>query len=356
MGALTIAVNEWNEKYWHLPIIDVRSPAEYQQAHIPGAVNIPLFNNDERRIVGTAYKQESRENAIKLGLDFYGPKMRPIVEQAEDIAANAGTKQLVVHCWRGGMRSGAISWLLNLYGFKVHTLQGGYKAYRNWVLPLLEQQHPLQVIGGYTGTGKTRLLQQLQSQGEAVIDLEALASHRGSAFGSLGLPPQPSAEQFENNLAQVLAALYRQHHQHTPLRMWVEGESRRIGNINVNHLFYNQLVSAPFTFIDVPFEERLTSIVQEYGQFEPTLLIDGVARISKRLGGLNAKAAIESITQNNIREAFAILLSYYDKYYERSSFEQRPTYTRITCTHTDAAYLAEQLLMHHQHQTDTIHE
>ena len=188
------------------PVLDVRSPGEYKHAHLPNAISFPLFSDEERKVVGTAYKQQSREQAIKYGLDYFGVKMRKMVEEAEGIIANwqktigkdaSSNKTLLVHCWRGGMRSGAVAWLLDLYGFKVYTLVGGYKAFRKWSLSQFEKQYQFRILGGYTGSGKTNLLENLQKQGETTINLEGLAHHKGSAFGNIGMPAQPSQEQFE---------------------------------------------------------------------------------------------------------------------------------------------------------------
>ncbi|RYD95740.1 MAG: tRNA 2-selenouridine(34) synthase MnmH, partial [Sphingobacteriales bacterium] len=163
-------------------LYDVRSPGEYTHAQLPGAVSLPLFDNEERAQVGTAYKQVSREHAIRLGLDAFGPKMRGMVETVEKAAKKAGLDHhapVYLYCWRGGMRSGAVAWLLDLYGFEVHVLDGGYKAFRNWVLERFTRSYPIRVLGGYTGTGKTELLLQLRKEGETVIDLEGLACHKG---------------------------------------------------------------------------------------------------------------------------------------------------------------------------------
>jgi tRNA 2-selenouridine synthase len=173
-------------------LLDVRSPGEYKHAHIPSAISFPLFTDEERKIVGTTYKQKSREDAIKIGLDFFGPKMRKMIEEVEHIiskrqtanASEANLKLVFVYCWRGGMRSAAIAWLLDLYGFKVHALAGGYKSFRNYVLQTFEQPFQFKILGGYTGSGKTEVLNELEKQGETIIDLEKIASHKGSAFGS----------------------------------------------------------------------------------------------------------------------------------------------------------------------------
>src|SRR5687767_1954884 len=201
-------------------LVDVRSPKEYSHAHIPGAFNLPLFSDEERAIVGTAYKQESREKAIKIGLDFFGPKMIGMIEEVEKLIgnwqqatgnnlpiANSACRQagcLLIYCWRGGMRSAAIAWLMDLYGFKVYTLAGGYKRFRNYVLETFRIPFQFKILGGYTGSGKTEVLKELMRKGEKIVDLEDIAKHKGSAFGNIGMPAQPSQEMFENILARDL--------------------------------------------------------------------------------------------------------------------------------------------------------
>jgi tRNA 2-selenouridine synthase len=310
-------------------LLDVRSPAEYEHAHIPGAINLPLFSNEERKIVGTAYKQESREKAIKIGLDFFGPKMRPMVEEVERLIANKQqatgkeSNRLFVYCWRGGMRSGAVSWLLNLYGFNVSTLAGGYKVFRNQVLKTFVQPFHFQILGGYTGSGKTVLLNEIEKRGETVIDLERLACHKGSAFGNIKMPQQPTQEMFENLLAEELwkkAGGNRQRAMegfaeefYSPI--WLEDESQRIGNLNIPMELWQTMRTSPLYFLEIPFEERLNYLVTEYGVWDVQKLMDATQRISKRLGGLETKNALAFLEEGNIREAFRILLRYYDKHY-----------------------------------------
>ena len=165
MGIEKIPVEQFVQLSQIHTVIDVRSDAEYAHAHIPGASSIPLFNDEERAVVGTIYKQQSREDAIKRGLDFFGPKMKKMLLQAEGLIKdrNPDDKTVLVHCWRGGMRSAAVAWLLDLYGFKVYTLIGGYKAFRNWVLDEMGMQHPFQILGGNNGTEKTIVLQSLKN-------------------------------------------------------------------------------------------------------------------------------------------------------------------------------------------------
>ena len=296
-------------------IIDVRSPGEYLHAHIPSALSLPLFSDEERAAIGTTYKQKSREAAIKLGLPFFGTKMFAMIETVEEWSREYEKTEkkkpiILVHCWRGGMRSAAVAWLLDLYGFKTEQLTGGYKAYRNWVLAQFEKEYKMKVLGGYTGSGKTEILLQLQKSKIPVIDLEGLAHHKGSAFGALGQQDQPSQEQFENNLATALFKTAS-----TENYFWIEDESQRIGTNMLPILFFKNLRNSVCYFIDIPFESRLKFIVQGYGKFTVADLIAATLRIQKRLGGLETKNVVNLLVENNIEAAFDILLKYYDKVY-----------------------------------------
>jgi len=330
---LFLAIEKINIEYFlelskHYTVIDVRSPAEYKHAHIPGAYSLPLFSDEERAIVGTAYKQESREIAIKHGLDFFGPKMKKIVEEVEGLAlkVEGSSKTILVYCWRGGMRSGAVGWLLDVYGFKVHTLVGGYKKFRTRVLDTFKLPFDLKILGGYTGAGKTEVIKELERLGEHVIDLEDIAKHKGSAFGNIGMPDQPTQEMFENVLSIRLRALrYESNNslnsnpqliiEHSPI--WLEDESQRIGLINIPNDLWQTMRRSPLCFLDIPFEERLKHIVEEYGCFDKEKMIDAILRIKDRLGNLEAKKAIEFLNEDNTVESFRILLKYYDKWYTK---------------------------------------
>jgi tRNA 2-selenouridine synthase len=309
------------------PVIDVRSPGEYNHAHIPGAYNLPLFTDEERKIVGTTYKQTSREAAIKIGLDFFGPNMKNMLGTVEEM----NSKILLIHCWRGGMRSAAIAWLMDMYGFKVYTLIGGYKKFRNYVLDAFKLPFQFKILGGYTGSGKTEVLQALKEKGESIIDLEFLAKHKGSAFGDIGMPKQPSQEMFENILAQELRQLtvssWQLDHdqtancdpdsnrEKTANCIWIEDESQRIGYVNVPVDLWKTMRRSPVYFLDIPFEKRLEHLAEEYGCLDKQKMIDAISRIKERLGNLNAKTAIQLLEEGNTIESFRILLKYYDKYY-----------------------------------------
>lgn len=317
MAVQKLGVDDFLELAQSFPVLDVRSPGEYNHAHIPGAISFPLFSDEERKVVGTTYKQNSREQAIKIGLDYFGPKMRSFVEHAEALTdeelkepAQATTRTVLVHCWRGGMRSGAVAWLLDLYGFKVYTLVGGYKKFRNWAIQTYSRPFTFKIVGGFTGSGKTYVLQELKKLGQKVIDLEGIACHKGSAFGHIGQPPQPSQEMFENLVSLELHQLSRSFG-----TIWMEDESQRIGHVNIPHSLWNSMRMAPVLFLDIPFEERLKHIVAEYGFLDAERLGSAIERIQKRLGPLETKTSLHLLKEGDFSGSFRILLKYYDKGY-----------------------------------------
>ena len=367
-----ITIEEFLQLAQHHPVLDVRSPGEYTHAHIPGAVSLPLFTDEERKVVGTAYKQQSKQDAIKIGLDYFGVKMRAMVEEVESIIGNMqyaiGKKQkakkqddtvpiancLLVHCWRGGMRSAGVAWLLDLYGFKVYTLIGGYKAYRKWVQAQFEKEYPFKIIGGYTGSGKTLVLQQLAKQNKSIIDLEALANHKGSAFGALGEAPQPKQEMFENILATKLSDASSQmtditnaNNRNLSTNIYIEDESQRIGNLQIPMPLWYTMRKSPVYFLDIPFEKRLNYLTEEYGKFEKEKLVNAIIRIQKRLGGLHTKNAVNFLLENKHKECFRILLTYYDKYYLKG-LENRENLSsllnKIPCSGVDTSVNTQNIL------------
>lgn len=289
-----------------LPLADVRTPAEFSQGHIADAINLPLFSNEERAEVGKTYKQVGREAAILLGFDLTGPKWSGLIRQALVMAPK---KKIVLHCWRGGMRSGAMAWALDLYGFEVYLLEGGYKSYRRWVLHQFEEAYRLRIIGGMTGSGKTRTLYHLRSMGEQVIDLEGLAQHQGSTYGTLNRLVQPSQEQFENNLADQLHRLDRSR------PVWAEDESITIGKRLIPKFFWNQMQAAPLFDLQVPVHQRIDALVREYGSLDKEFLVECTDRIRKRLGLEQAKQAITAIREDRMDEFIRLVLIYYDKVY-----------------------------------------
>jgi len=293
-----------------LPVVDVRSPSEFMQGHIPGAINLPLFSDEERARVGTTYKKIGRSEAFDLGLDIVGPKMSLFVQAAREFAPG---KQILVHCWRGGMRSASMSWLLETAGFRVRVLKGGYKAYRNYIRENLVTDRKFIILGGLTGSGKTLWLKQLSQSGEAVVDLERLANHRGSVFGGIGLGMQPTNEQFENDLFQNLQLF-------TPDQfIWLEDESRQIGRIFMPEPFSAAMTNSPIIRIQVPEELRIKVILDEYADLDIERLAASIRQISKRLGGLVTQQCLDLLGDQDFAGVVRLLLPYYDKTYSHSS-------------------------------------
>jgi tRNA 2-selenouridine synthase len=235
-----------------------------------------------------------------------------------------------------------------LYGFKVYTLSGGYKVYRQWVRAQFDKPYNLNVLGGYTGSGKTLILKELQRTGHKTIDLEGLANHKGSAFGAFGEKPQPTQEMFENLLADKLVELLSASTGASDLEdVFIEDESQRIGVLNIPTGFWNQMRKSPVLFLDIPFEERLNYLTEEYGKFEKANIVNAIIRIQKRLGGLETKLAINHLLENNHRECFSILLTYYDKYYEKGlhNRENLPALlNKIVCANGDIKSNTQKLI------------
>ena len=288
------------------PVIDVRSPSEFSSGHIPGAYNIPLFDDREREAVGIRYKKEGRAKAIVEGMKLSGPAMHVKLEKALKISKE---DRLLVHCWRGGMRSEAMAWLFSLGGIETNVLEGGYKAYRHFILENLSVNRNMIILGGLTGSSKTHILGYLKEKGHQVIDLEKLANHKGSAFGSLGQGSQPSSEYFANLLFEEL----KQNDPDEPL--WLEDESRNIGNVFMPEEFYLNMQKNPVIILLMDIKTRLPRLIEEYSCYSPDVLISIIMKISKRLGGDRTKEATEAVQRGDYVKAIEITLHYYDKTY-----------------------------------------
>jgi tRNA 2-selenouridine synthase len=300
-------------------VIDVRSPAEFEQGHIPSAINLPLFSNAERAEVGTIYKHSGRQTALQRGLALVGPRLGGLAEAL--VAAHAAQPQapLRLHCWRGGLRSSSMAWLAATLDLPVVVLQGGYKAYRHWVLAVMAEPWPIKLLGGRTGAGKTELLLALAARGVAVVDLEGLAHHRGSSFGALGQPAQPSTEHFENRLAAAL------HQQRTAPEIWLEAESAQVGRCRIPREFWQQMKAAPLLEVRRPLEARLCHLVAIYGDQDRGALVEATERIRKRLGPQRTAAAVEAIHLGQMEAACRQMLDYYDRCYDNDTAAHRAT-------------------------------
>ncbi|MDX8340356.1 tRNA 2-selenouridine(34) synthase MnmH [Draconibacterium sp. IB214405] len=304
-----ISVSDYIQLATKVPLVDVRSPGEYEKGHIPGAFSIPLFSNDERAAVGTVYVQQSKEEAIELGYKYVTPKLEWFISESRKLAPDG---VIAVHCWRGGMRSRSFAQHLSDNGFsKVYVITGGYKAFRNYALESFKTEAKICILGGYTGSGKTHILYALKELGEQIIDLEGLANHKGSAFGRIGDGKQPTIEQFENDLFWEWKDLdYGR-------TIWIEDESHRIGLVNIPMNFFENMRSQPVIFLDIALEERAEFLVRDYSAADKAMLKDSILRIKKRLGGLNTQKALEHLERNELYEVAMICLIYYDKYYLR---------------------------------------
>lgn len=296
-------------------IIDVRTPAEFESGHIPGANSLPLFTDQQRVVVGTIYKQQGHDPAVQRGLEFVGPRLAEIAATAKSIAQG---KPIYLYCWRGGMRSGSVAWLLETAGMQVVLLGGGYKAYRSSFERMIEREPwRFLLLSGMTGCGKTKLLKILARRGEQVLDLEGIANHRGSAFGGIGKGEQPTTEHFINKLHDAFRAF-------DPARpVWTESESMRVGKVYIPHWLYKRLDRDSLIEVSMDREQRLDQIVAEYGALPFESLVESFCRISRRMGPEKATEAVKLIQRGDLRGAASLGLDYYDKSYSRTRAADR---------------------------------
>jgi len=295
-------------------MLDVRSESEFFHGRIPGAVNLPLLNDETRKEVGITYKKEGRSEAVEKGFELTGGKFVGFIRQAKTLlklqTLNSKPETIFIYCWRGGMRSSIMSWILETAGIRTTLLKGGYKSYRHWALQQFEKERSLIILGGKTGTGKTFLLNELRKSGEQVLDLEALAHHRGSVFGGMGNEPQPRQEHFENLIAYHLSKT------NPELSLWVENESRKVGSVKIPDALFDKMLVAPLIEIVIPFEERVKRILEEYGKFPVEDLKTNTKKIERALGGGRLKDALQFLDERNLVEWIKMMLIYYDKTYQ----------------------------------------
>lgn len=303
----TVPISEFLELAEKLPVVDVRSPGEFEKGHISNGYNIPVFKDDERAIVGTIYKLQGKKDAIEKGLEIVGPKMLELAKEAEKIAVDG---QLLVHCWRGGMRSNRMAWLFEQVGLNCSVLEGGYKTFRNHILKKMTRLENLVMLSGPTGSGKTAVLHEMNKMGAQIIDLEGMANHRGSAFGAIDQPDQPPSQQFQNDLFNALGKL-------DPAQpIWVESESLTIGKVYLPQPFWVSMNNAPSLALMVPKTVRVQRLVSEYGQMPKEELASGIKKIQQNFGGNRVKSSLEALDQDNFEFVAEQLLDYYDKRYD----------------------------------------
>lgn len=309
-----------------IQVIDVRSPSEFKSGHIPGAVNIPLFDDKEREAVGIKFKKEGRLPAIIEGLKNSEPTLAAKLEQGLKIASDG---KLLVYCWRGGMRSEAMAWLFSLGDLEIYVLDGGYKSYRQYILESLSGKRKIIVLGGMTGSSKTHILRYLEYAGQQILDLERFANHKGSAFGALGQLPQPTTEHFGNLLFDAWRKLNRD------LPCWVEDESRNIGSVFMPDNFYLNLQETPTIILVMDVKSRLVRLTEEYSVYPPESLKSSILKISKRLGGDNTRDALSAVETGDFAKAIEIVLHYYDKAYLFSLKKKKSKHIIYVNTETD---------------------
>lgn len=318
-------------------VFDTRSPNEFLAGHIPGSFNLPLLNNDERHRVGISYKEQGRDAAVRLGFELVGHKFASFIDAAK---AHAPSGDLLIYCWRGGIRSNTMAWLLSSAGMNVTLLEGGYKEFRRWCLSLYEHAWPLLILSGKTGAGKTEILHELIKLGESVIDLEGMASHRGSAFGAIGLANQPTQETFENNIAWKLDDF------RSAERVWMENESRFIGKLRIPDPLFAQSTTANLIYINRELNDRAERILNEYGKFDHSILEEKTRSITKRMGGDRVKTSVDALNAGDLMGWVMPLLDYYDRNYTHSIQERTGRYEReITIKQQSSAEIASELLL-----------
>lgn len=288
-------------------IIDVRAPLEYAEGHIPGAISLPIFDDKERAVVGTIYKHRGKTEAVVKGLEFVGPKMAQFANKARELAKD---NKILIHCWRGGMRSQSMAWLFEKVDVECYLLKGGYKAYRNFLLDEISSIDSVVVLSGDTGAGKTDILKAMRDNGVQVIDLEGLANHRGSVFGGIGQPQQPSTQQFQNMLLKEILKCDKTE------PIWVEGESKAIGRVFIPDPFWISMNSAPIIEIDVPQSFRIKRLVRDYGHLESDDMVRAIGAIKKRLGDKRHQEIVDIFLEGGIAKVAELLLDYYDRAYK----------------------------------------
>jgi tRNA 2-selenouridine synthase len=296
--------------------VDVRSPMEYELDTIPGAINIPLFDNEQRQRIGITYAAEGPHEARKLGLHFISPRLPELIDQLAAVSA----EPRVIFCWRGGDRSKTVAGLLDMMHIPCLRLKGGYKAYRRYVNRVLHESqlpHQFVVLEGLTGTGKTEIIKELGRKGYPVLDLEALANHRGSVFGAVGLGDQPSQKKFESLIWDSI----HKHGENSHLLI-VEGESKKIGRLYLPDAVYNGMREGYKILVYDTISRRVNRLIKEYvntGRDNLSQVDDALGYLTRRLGKEKIRQLREILAARDLEQFGRILIEdYYDVLYGRN--------------------------------------
>ncbi|NMB08615.1 MAG: tRNA 2-selenouridine(34) synthase MnmH [Tissierellia bacterium] len=307
-------------------LIDVRSPKEYINSTIPGAINIPIFNDKERKVIGTTYVQDSVEKAKKIGIEIVSKKLPDIYNKV--IALDKEYEHLIFFCARGGFRSSSLVSLFSSIGINAFKLDGGYKKYRkyiNKVLPKAIEGVQFIVLYGNTGTGKTHILEALRSQGMDILDLERCANHRGSLLGSVGLGEQNSQKQFESLLYESL----KNRKSNT---VFVEGESKRIGKVIIPEYIYNAMNNGIGIKIEASMKYRINNIMKDYVHGTDDELISSLDFLRKYVGDKNIDRYIYMIQEKRYGEVIeGLMIKYYDPRYENNNRDIKAVFYNKDC-------------------------
>lgn len=333
-------------------LVDVRSPGEFNASRIPGAINVPLFSDEERALVGTTYCQEGTDQAKLVGLSLISPRLPTMV--AELLRGAAG-REIVVYCWRGGMRSRSVFAVMEALGYPIRQLVGGYKAFRRQVVTFLNETDikvPVFVLNGLTGVGKTLVIKKLQAMNAPALDLEGMANHRGSAFGAVGLGDARSQKDFE---AYLFLALREQHE--APYLI-VEGEGKRIGPVIIPDFFFAAMIQGYHLLLEADIDVRVERILEEYrGKLDNAdALATAVYSLQKKLGKEKCEALAVSIRQGDYKTAATMLCTdYYDMYY-RDSRQAKGRYLAVVNVNNLDQGTGEILaLVNNKHGAEEVH-
>jgi tRNA 2-selenouridine synthase len=321
-----------------IPIVDVRSPLEFEAGHIELAVNIPILNNQNRIHIGKTFKQKGREAAIKLGYELVNP-LKPHL--LESIIQKVVGKTIALYCARGGLRSNHMAAFFAEHGYTVYVLNGGYKAFRNHLLSIIAQFKRILVLSANTGSGKTEILHALKAKGAQVLDLEGLAKHKGSVFGALGNEPQPSSAVFHNLIFEEL----KHYNPHEVL--WVENESFTIGQVHLPIELWTHMKVAAGIEISVPLEDRVNFIESDYGRYTADELVFCIQKLNKRLGDEACRKICDLVQEGELKAAIYGLFKYYDKAYEMGRSKRNcHHYVKIPFENLEPEKIAEFLYRH----------